>query len=143
MKTFKILILCLLSVFYFSCSQENKKGTTNTPIFADNAATIDSLQAHYQCESIEYKNWKVNADADSCLTVEFINSTRVPFSNIKDGNPHPLEEIAASIKASLANPQQYNSYYIVFVKRMMGNGEVVKSHTLGMEILSEELCGLI
>lgn len=129
----------MLSVFYYSCSQEHKKGTTNIPMFVDNGATVDSLQAYYQCEAIEYKNWKVNAAADSCLTVEFINSTRVPFSNIKDSKPHPLEIIAASIKASLANPQQYNSYYIVFVKRMTGNGEVVESHTLGMEMLTAEL----
>lgn len=129
----------MLSVFYFGCSQENKKPTTNTPVFSDNGATIDSLQVHYQCESIEFENWKVNAAADSCLTVEFINSARVPSSNFKDGSLHPLEEIAASIKASLANPQQNSSYYIVFVKRTMGNGDVVKSHTLGMEILSEEL----
>ena len=142
--TFKVI--CFLSIAfgltYCSANKntevENKKVSSFvTPEFRDNGKTIDSIVKAYNCESVEYDNWTENDATDSCLTVCLINSTKAPlFGNINDP---VFTAMATSIKKSLAKPQDYNEYYIVFVKTDTISGTVTKVHSAGMQIRSSEL----
>ncbi|WP_269242087.1 hypothetical protein [Flavobacterium limnophilum] len=111
--------------------------TMGQPAFADNGKTIARLKKAYHCESINYENWDNKKETDSCLTVCLTNSTKVPSMTNPDSRE--LTEIAASIKKSLAKPQNYKSYYIIFVKKDKFNGEETKVHSLGQEIRSKDL----
>jgi len=73
------------------------------------------------------------------LTVCLINSSKVPKSSNPAEDGKQLKGIASSIKNSLANPQKYNSFYIIFVKKENVNGEEIKVHSAGMEIPSSAL----
>ncbi len=93
----------------------------------------------YNCESINYENWDDKETTDSCLTVCFINSTKVPSGNKLDENVNQFKAIALTINKSLAKPQTYKSFYIIFLKKDNVNGQETKVHSAGMEIASADL----
>ena len=134
---------CLLTIsfFLYNCSSSNTKNkavaTIGQPEFADKGKTMARLKKTYHCESINYENWDDKKETDTCLTVCLINSTKVPLMTNPDSRE--LIEIAASIKKSLAKPQNYKSYYIIFVEKSVFMGEESKAHTLGQEIRSKDL----
>jgi len=138
---FLIIFLC-----FYNCSSnrtKNKELPNNVtkirqPEFLDNGRTVDSLKRVYNCESIEYENWEDDDATDSSLTICLVNSNRVPSSNINDTYSQ-FKEIASQIKQSLAKPESYKSYYIIFVKIDTVNGIVSKSHTAGSDIPSTNL----
>ena len=142
-QTFRLFSLLTISLCIFSCSNSDTKGkeivASGQPKFVDNGKTIDSLIKTYNCESVEYDNWKDNDATDSCLTVCLINSSKVPKSSDPENDANELKGIASSIKNSLAKPQTYNSFYIIFVKKENMNGEIIKVHSAGMEIPSSAL----
>lgn len=139
-------LICFLSIslFFFNCSgnieikpEAKESATFVTTQFSDNGKTIDSIVKAYNCEGVEYNNWTENDATDSCLTVCLINSTKVPSSgNIN--NP-VFTAMATAIKKSLAKPQDYNSYYIIFVNKDSVNGAEIKVHSAGMQIQNSEL----
>jgi hypothetical protein len=139
----RLFYLIAIALCFFNCSgSETKNKVTaaiNQPEFADNGKTIDSLIKEYNCESIDYENWGDKNAIDSCLTVCLINSTKVPTGKNVDSNATKLKGIAYIIKKALVKPQDYKSFYIIFIKKDNINGLEPKSHTLGMEIRSEEL----
>ncbi|MEJ7627097.1 MAG: hypothetical protein WKF35_09550 [Ferruginibacter sp.] len=141
--TFKLFFVLTISFCFYNCSNtltKSKKATaTGQPEFIDNGKAIDSLLKAYNCESVEYDNWKDNDATDSCLTVCLINSNKVLAGDNPDENGNQLEGIALSIKRSLAKPQKYNSFYIIFVKKEKVNGEDIRVHSAGMEIRSSAL----
>ena len=141
--TFRFFSVLTISLFFYSCSNNDTKSkevaVIGQPNFVDGGKTIDSLVKAYNCESVEYDNWKDNDATDSCLTVCLINSSKVPKSNNPDEDGNQLKGIASSIKKSLANPQKYNSFYIIFIKKENVNGEETKVHSAGMEIPSSAL----
>jgi len=144
MKTIiQLLFLFSASLYFCNCSDNETKSKELTeitqPEFADNGKTVDSLKKVYNCESIGYENWADKKTTDSCLTVCLINSNKVPSGSNIEGNVDELKGIASSIKKSLAKPQNYRSYYIIFVKKENVNGVEAKSHSAGMEIPSTEL----
>jgi hypothetical protein len=108
------------------------------PAFLDKGKTVDSIQKAYTCESIEYENWEENDATDSCLTVCFINSTKAPAEDAGD-SINPFKGIATAIKKSLAKPERYSSYNIVFIKKEVAKGVTTKNLTSGMKIPVTEL----
>ena len=104
------------------------------PAYKDNGKTIDSLKKAFACDSIVYENWGLNTASDQCLTVCLVNSTNVPLLNNPDSNLLVFKNIAASIQQALAKPQDYKKYSIIFVNKMMVNGEEVKVHSAGMDL---------
>lgn len=141
--TFRLYYLLTLSLFFYNCTSNdtNHKGLSEVkqPEFADNGKTIDSLKKVYNCESINYENWDDKETTDSCLTVCFINSTKVPSGNKLDENVNQFKAIALTINKSLAKPQTYKSFYIIFLKKDNVNGQETKVHSAGMEIASADL----
>jgi hypothetical protein len=144
--TTQLLFLFSAALCLFSCSNNattNKEvAELNQPEFADNGKTVDSLKRVYKYESIEYENWTENDATDSCLTVSLVNSNFVgsstTYSN-KDGIDvsNELEGIARVIKKSLAQPEKYKSFYIIFVEKDTIIGG--RAHTAGGEIRSANL----
>lgn len=138
---FCFFFILTISLCLYNCSSTHPKtaalATMGQPEFADNGKTIAHLKKAYHCKSINYENWDNKKETDSCLTVCLINSTKVPSMDNPDSRE--LTEIAASIKKSLAKPQNYKSYYIIFVKKDKFNGEEIKVHSLGQEIRSKDL----
>lgn len=121
--------------------QHKSKGITETkiPEFVDNGKTIDSLKKVYDCENIEFNNWEVSKAEDSCLNVCLINSTKISSILNLNSDVDLTKEIASAIKKQLVKPAQYNSFYIIFIKKEMVNGEEIKVHTLGSKITSNRL----
>ena len=144
MKTIiQLLFLFSASLYFCNCSDNETKSKELTeitqPEFADNGKTVDSLKKVYNCESIDYENWGNKKTTDSCLTVCLINSTKVPSGNNVDESANQIKAIAFAIKKSLAKPQTYKSFYIIFVKKDNVNGQETKVHSAGLEITSAEL----
>jgi len=141
--TFSLFYLLTLSLCFYSCKSNDTKNKSVLEViqheFADNGKTIDSLKNVYNCESINYENWGDKTTTDSCLTVCLINSTKVPSGNNVDENVNQFKAIALTINKSLAKPQTYKSFYIIFVKKDKVNGQETKVHSAGMEIASAEL----
>jgi len=141
--TFRLYYLLTLSLFFYNCTSNdtNNKALSEVkqPEFADNGKTIDSLKKVYNCESINYENWDDKEITDSCLTVCLINSTKVPSDNKIDENVNQFKAIALTINKSLAKPQTYKSFYIIFLKKDNVNGQETKVHSAGMEIASADL----
>jgi hypothetical protein len=141
--TFRLFYLLPISLFLCNCAGNGTKNKELTevrqPEFADNGKTIDSLKTVYNCETIDYENWSDKKATDSCLTVCLINSTKVPPGNNVDWNANQLKAIALAIKKSLAKPQTYKSFYIIFLEKDNVNGQETKVHSAGMEITSAEL----
>jgi hypothetical protein len=138
---FGLFFILTISLCFYSCSGTHSKTaavtTMGQPEFVDNGKTIDRLKKAYHCKSIDYENWDDKKETDSCLTVCLINSTKVP--SMVNPDSRELIEIAATIKKSLAKPQNYKSYYIIFVKKDKFNGEEIKVHSLGQEIRTKDL----
>ncbi|HEY6504903.1 MAG TPA: hypothetical protein VIZ28_13060 [Chitinophagaceae bacterium] len=141
--TVRLLFLLTISLCFCNCSNNDTKSKKvaeiGQPEFVDNGKAVDSLKKVYNCESIEYDNWEENDATDSCLTVCLINSNKVPSGDNVDDNVNQLKGIALTIKTSLAKPENYNSFYIIFVEKENMNGLESKSHAAGMEISSKEL----
>ena len=113
----------------FTC----KDTTSRPPVFKDGGKTIDNLQKEYDCKVIEFENWEDDDATDSSLTVLLINS-RILGSISPDKNQDLLEYVAAQIKKSLAYPQNYKSYYIIFVTEKGEGFMKGRVHSLGGEI---------
>ena len=141
--TIRLFFLLTVSLCFYNCSNNGTKSKefikNRQPDFVDNGKTVDSLIKVYNCESIEYNNWEDNDATDSCLTVCLINSNKVPSGDNVNGNVNQLKGIALSIKNSLAKPENYNSLYIIFVKKDNVNGLETKNHSAGMKIPTTEL----
>lgn len=141
--TFRLFYLLTFSLCFCNCTSNDTKNKevaeARQPEFADNGKTIDSLKKMYNCESIDYENWGDKKITDSCLTVCLINSTKVPTGNNVDENANQFKAIVMTINKSLAKPQTYKSFYIIFVKKDNVNGQETKTHSAGMEITSAEL----
>ncbi len=106
------------------------------PEYKDNGKTIDSLKKAFACDSIVYENWGMNKASDQCLTVCLVNSTKVPTPQInnQDSDLIVFKNIAASIQQALAKPNDYKQFSIIFVKKMVVNGEEIKVHSAGIDL---------
>jgi hypothetical protein len=139
----KLFYFFTISLFFCSCASNNTKNKDSEemvqPAFADNGKAIDSLKQVYNCESINYEHWENKKATDSCLTVCLINSAKVPARDNADDSANQLKAIASAIKKSLAKPDNYKSFYIIFVKKDSALGQEIKVHSDGMEIKSAEL----
>ena len=141
---FRPFFTLAISLCFYSCANNSDTKSkevvvTREPEFVDNGKTVDSLIKVYNCEGVEYDNWKDNDATDSCLTVCLINSNKVPTTSNVDEEGEQLKAIVLSIKKSLANPKNYSSYYIIFVKKDNTNCISTKTHSAGMEIQSSAL----
>ncbi|MEI7735412.1 MAG: hypothetical protein WCI49_08090 [Ferruginibacter sp.] len=139
MKSTTLLVYVLCITFAFcQCKTPAKEKqlieAMPAPAYKDNGKTIDSLKKAFACDSIVYENWGLNTASDQCLTVCLVNSTNVPLLNNPDSNLLVFKNIAASIQQALAKPQDYKQYSIIFVNKMMVNGEEVKVHSAGMDL---------
>jgi hypothetical protein len=83
-----------------------------------------------------YENWGMNKASDKCLTVCLVNSTKVQSvqTNNPDSNFIILKTIAASIQQALAKPNDFKQFSIIFVKKMVINGEEIKVHSAGIDL---------
>lgn len=141
--TFSVFNLLTILLCFCNCKSNDTKNKglaeIKQPEFTDNGKTIDSLKKVYNCESVDYENWGNKKATDSCLTVCLINSSKVPTGNNIDENVNQFKSIALTINKSLAKPQAYKSFYIIFLKKENVNGQETKVHSAGMEIASAEL----
>ena len=138
-RLFYLLAFSICICHFAGNAAKNKKRIVVQPEFADNGTTIDSLKKVFRCESIDFYNWNRRKTTDSCLTVCLINSTKVPSGYNLEEKVKVFKEIAIAVKKSLAKPQYYKSYDIIFVEKEVINGGEVRSHTAGMELTSAEL----
>lgn len=106
--------------------------------FMDNGKAMDSLKNVYNVEMVEYENWEDDDASDSSFTVSFINSKKLPQGDV-DANVNEFNTIAASIRNSLVKPDQYKSYYIIFVERDTVNGIIHSNHRAGMDVAANGL----
>lgn len=129
---FKLFCLLIISLCFYNCSDK-----LENPEFVDSGKTVDSLKKAYNCESIDFENWEDKKVLDSCLTVRLINSSKVPSAEYSDPDKEnlPLTEIASAIKKSLAKPQNYKSFHIIFIEKV----DDVEAYSLGGEIQSKDL----
>lgn len=141
--SFRLFYLFAFSLCLCNCTSNDTKNKAfveaNRPEFADDGTTIDSLKKVYNCESIDYENWGDKTSSDSCLTICLINSTKVPSSDNVDEIANQFKQIALAINKSLAKPQTYKSFYIIFVKKDNINGQEIKVHSAGTEIATVDL----
>ena len=101
--TSRLFSVLAISLCIYSCSGNDTKirevAVIGQPEFNDNGKTIDSLIKAYNCESVEYDNWKVSDATDSCLTVGLINSSKIPKnSSNPEKDVEQFKGIASSIK---------------------------------------------
>jgi len=130
MKFIFLLSGILLFSFYNAAAQ---------PAFNDNGKTMDILKKVYNCEAIEYENWTEDDATDSCLTVCLVNSDKVPSKSNLEELVNQLKHIALSVKSALVTPEDYNSFYIIFVKKEIVFGNITRSHSAGGVIPGAEL----
>jgi len=128
----KALFLLIATVYFINCSDRSI-----TPEFKDAGSTLNNLKTTYNCETIEFENWKPDDAKDSTLTVCLINSKALP-SIPKENQLEHMKLIATQIKKALKNPELFNSYYVIFVKKE-GALFVSRSHTSGVTIRSQDL----
>ncbi|HUC80213.1 MAG TPA: hypothetical protein VMR70_04820 [Flavisolibacter sp.] len=132
-----------LSLSLSFCTADNKPKSAEpstsalAPQFRDKGMTMDSLQSVYNFASVEYENWEDDDATDSSLTVSFINSTKLPPTEI-EASVKEFTAIASSIHRSIADTSKYKSYYIIFVKRDTIGNLVNGSHTAGMDVSVRE-----
>lgn len=130
-----LTFLSILCISKISCTSNTEKNQTvavvAAPSYKDNGKTIDSLIKIYNCQAVEYDNWKVDGNIYSCLNIGLLNSTKVPNNPNPDSAAVEFTGIARAIKNALVNPEKYKSYYIIFVAT---DGMFMKSHASGMEV---------
>lgn len=119
-----------MAIVTFSCCGCNSEKQSVPPQFKDGQHAIDSLKTVYGFESVEYENWEASDAIDSALTVCFINSKNLPQASDGEKSIQALIAIAASIEQSVAMPEKYNAYHIIFVERTK-EGD---SHKMGMNV---------
>lgn len=107
------------------------------PLFKDDGKTIDSLRHVYSFKEVEYENWEDDDAVDSSLTVCFINSEKLPAEDI-EASVAEFNGIASSIRNAIAEPDEYKSYYIIFVKRDGDYLTTISSHRAGMDVTLTE-----
>ena len=138
MKLSYKIISCVLFLFFASAitmAQSKSCFPSKQPVFKNQKKLIDHLMKTYQCEKIEFNNWEVFDNRDSCLNICLVNSAKVP----KSSGSSDLLKIASLLKASITNAKEYNNYYVIFVKEEDIFGEKARSHTLGSQLSSKSL----
>lgn len=139
-STTLFLYVMTIAISFCQCntpaSENIPMGVMPAPEYKDNGKTIDSLKNAFACDSIVYENWGMNIAADKCLTVCLVNSNKVPSGQINnsDSNFVLFKNIASSIQQALAKPEDYKQFSIIFVKKMMVNGEAIQVHTGGIDL---------
>ena len=133
--TIRLFYLLIISLPFYSCADN----AITPPDYLDQGKAVDSLKKVYNCETIEFNNWGDKQASDSCLTVCLVNSTKVPLGSNVDNSVDQFTGIASVIKKSLAKPQTYKTFYIIFVKKQNVNGIEIKSHSAGMEVPTREI----
>ena len=139
----KMIFLIVISLSLSYCGfndktmEANSNGSGMAPLFKDDGKTIDSLKGVYRFKEIEYENWEDDDAVDSSLTVSFINSEKMPAGDL-DANAAEFNGIARSIRNSIAQPAQYKSYYIIFVKKDGSFLTMTKVHSTGMDVTLKE-----
>ena len=126
------------SINYCEAQLNTAQKHQDPPVYIDNGKTIDSLEKVYNSEGIEYDHWDID-NSDSCLNIGFINSDKVPSFKDVNETVRKYKAIASSIKKALANPGNYNSYNIIFIKKEKGIGGDVRIHSAGMQLKNKEL----
>jgi hypothetical protein len=141
---FLAIALCLsLSLCKSHDKPPRKIAATSSlvPEFTDNGKVMDSLKGVYRFESIEYENWDDDDATDSSLTVSFINSKKLPSTDV-DATVKEFRGIASSIRRSIVDTNRYKSYNIIFLARDTMGMMTTSSHTAGMDVPVKELRNL-
>ena len=137
-----ILLVSVLGIGHFCnyCQAQSNtdKKHQDPPLYIDNGKTIDSLIKAFNSEGVEYYHWDID-NSDSCLNIGFVNSGKVPSFKDVDVTVRKYKAIASLIKKVLANPEKYNSYYIIFVKKEKGIVGDVRIHSAGMQLKNKDL----
>jgi hypothetical protein len=111
---------------------------SHPPAFNDGGAAVNIVKNDWQCESVEFENWGDNDLKDSTLTICLINSKSVPSSSADSGYSQ-MKTIANQIRHSLAKPQLYNSYNVIFVKASGEGFAQARVHSAGANIPLDQL----
>jgi len=112
---------------------------TFQPQFNDNqTAIVDSINAKYSFENINVDGKKTSGSGGnhSTLTVKFINGKNIPTND--DSVTVITKALALQIKKTLKDPQQFDSYTILFVTRTV-DGSTTTEKNFGHEFKATEL----
>jgi len=110
---------------------------TFQPQFNDNqTAIVDSINAKYSFENINGKKTSGSGGNHSTLTVKFINGKNIPTND--DSVTVITKALALQIKKTLKDPQQFDSYTILFVTRTV-DGSTTTEKNFGHEFKATEL----
>jgi hypothetical protein len=139
MKAFKqtlSLLILLFSVTYLTACTSTQ---TYTPELNANQKVIaDSINSRYGFENIEITGKKMSGSGGNHtnVTVKFINGKNIPTDEATQTTI--AKELAQLIKKALKNPNEFESYTILFVTKTVDGAYASEKYT-GHEFKSSEI----
>ena len=133
--TFCLLILAFSTVYLSSCTSTQ---SYMPELNANQKAIADSINSKYGFENIEITGKKMSGSGGNhtSLTVKFINGKNIPSD--EDKQTTIAKELAKSIRKALKNPNEFESYIILFVTRTVDGSTTNEKYT-GHEFKSGEI----
>jgi hypothetical protein len=138
MKSLKPTLLIAVSItiiFLFACTYTK----TYMPQLNDkHVGLADSIKQKYGFEEINLQGKKTEGSGTvkTSLTISLINGKDIPTDSVKQ--TALLKELGAEIKSVLKNPNEFETYDILLVKRVV-NGAETNSNFTGHEFKSSDL----
>ena len=139
MKFFKLtlsLLILFFSVTYLTACTSTQ---TYMPELNTNQKVIaDSINSRYGFENIEMTGKKMSGSGGNhtSVTVKFINGKNIPTDEATQTTI--AKELAQLIKKALKNPNEFESYTILFVTKTVDGASTSEKYT-GHEFKSDEI----
>lgn len=120
------LFICLITVLS-SCTKTTT--TVNNPLFVNEAQIENELIGLVKAENINVSGTKstTNDKISTELEIAIINGKDIP-GNV-DQQKAVQKKIASSIKRNLQDPNQFDSYRVLLVKKTENNGLTKRKST--------------
>jgi chemotaxis receptor (MCP) glutamine deamidase CheD len=139
MKHLKLTLCLLILVFSAACFSGCTSTQTYMPELNANQKVIaDSITSKYGFENIEITGKKMSGSGGNhtILTVKLINGKNIP----EDDNKQAViaKPLAQQIRKALKNPNEFESYTIMFVTRTVDGSTTSEKYT-GHEFKTSEL----
>jgi len=138
MKYIQPVIIGLAFCLSNSACSYNSHKTFAAEKFKNDGQSIDSLKTVFKCESISLEKWASSEVTDSTFSICFINAGVLPGPGFEQ-SAEQIKEIARTVRASLKEPEKYNSYQVVFVEQINSVIGMQQSHRAGGVIRTKEL----
>jgi len=136
LKSIFLKISALLIVVWISSCNYTQ---TYMPALNDQQhVVLDSINSKYSFEDVSLAGKKTSGSGGThtTLTVRFINGKNIPADD--DKMSEAAKQLALQIKKVLKNPNEFESYTILFVTRTVDGAETTEK-SIGHEFKASEL----